>query len=469
MRLPNALSIYVPENRTRLLFLAAVLVAVIALVDWWTQPYISLGFLYLFPIMIAGGFLSRTQIVGVAIVCAILQEEFSNLPPADAIPRLVLSSAGFIGTGLLIFELLRNRRIVLKHMQELKNEAQLRREAEEQVRALVDSSPAAIITLDSEGTIILANEAAQRLLTASEQHLAGSNVHPYLPALLAALQSRRPQGFRTSLQCRGKRSNGEVFLAGVWFSTYSTLSGNRLAAIIVDLSEDLRNREDLSLDYLLKNTRILMSAVSHEIRNLCGAALVVHKNLARVNVLRDNADFEALGTVIQGLEKLSSMELSDPSEKARSATELTSVLDELRVLIESAYHEADIELNWIVEDSIPLVWADRYGLMQVFLNLAKNSRRAMLDTEEKHLTISTSTKNEIVVVRFEDTGTGIAKPETLFRPFQQDAQATGLGLYVSRALVKSLGGDLLFEQRERGCCFAVVLRTVGSSQGVTHA
>ena len=81
MRLPNALSIYVPENRTRLLFLAAVLVAVIALVDWWTQPYISLGFLYLFPIMIAGGFLSRTQIVGVAIVCAILQEEFSNLPP----------------------------------------------------------------------------------------------------------------------------------------------------------------------------------------------------------------------------------------------------------------------------------------------------------------------------------------------------------------------------------------------------
>lgn len=469
MRVPNALSIYVPENRTRLLSLAAVLVAVIALVDWWTQPYISLGFLYLFPIMIAGGFLSRTQIVGLAIVCAFLQEKFSNLPPADAIPRLVLSSAGFVGTGLLIFELLRNRRIVLKHLQEVENQVQLRREAEEQVRALVDSSPAAIITLDSEGTIVLAKEAAQHLLTPSGQQLAGSNVHNYLPALLAAVQSRRPHGFRTSLQCRGKRSNGEVFLAGVWFSTYPTLSGNRLAAIVVDLSEDLRNREDLSLDYLLKNTRILMSAVSHEIRNLCGAALVVHKNLARVNVLQDNADFEALGTVIQGLEKLSSKELSDPSEKARSVTELTSVLDELRVLIESAYHEAGIELNWMVEDSIPLVWADRYGLMQVFLNLAKNSRRAMLDTEEKRLTISTSAQNETVVVRFEDTGTGIAKPEILFRPFQQDAQATGLGLYVSRTLVKSLGGDLLFEPRDQGCCFAVVLRTVGPSQGAAHA
>jgi two-component system, LuxR family, sensor kinase FixL len=469
MRLPNALSIYAPENRRLLLSLAAVLVLVIALIDWWTEPYISLGFLYLFPIMIASGFLSRTEIVGVAILCAFLQEKFSNLPPADAIPRLVLSSAGFVGTGLLIFELLRNRRIVLQHLQEVESQIQLRREAEEQVRALVDSSPAAIITVDSEGTIILANEAAQRLLTASGQQLSGNNIQTYLPALLAALQSSRPQGFRTSLQCRGKRSDGEVFLAGVWFSTYPTLSGNRLAAIIVDLSEDLRNREDLSLDYLLKNTRILMSAVSHEIRNLCGAALVVHKNLARVNVLQDNADFDALGTVIQGLEKLSSLELSDASVPARSATELTSVLDELRVLIESAYHEANIELNWMVDDSIPLVWADRYGLMQVFLNLAKNSRRAMKDQEAKRLTISTSAEDGAVVVRFEDTGTGIANPETLFRPFQRDAQATGLGLYVSRALVKSLGGDLLFEPRDRGCCFAVVLQTVGNSQGLANA
>jgi two-component system, LuxR family, sensor kinase FixL len=469
MRLPNALSIYAPENRTSLLSLAGVLVVLIALVDWWTAPYISLGFLYLFPIMIAGGFLSRTQITGVAVLCAFLQEEFSNLPPADAIPRLVLSSAGFIGTGLLVFELLANRRIALKHVEELENQVQLRREAEEQVRALVDSSPAAIITLDSEGTIILANEAAQDLLTPSGRGLPGSNVQLYLPALLAAVQSKRPQGFRTSLQCRGKRSDGEVFLAGAWFSTYSTLSGNRLAAIIVDLSEDLRNREDLSLDYLLKNTRILMSAVSHEIRNLCGAALVVHTNLAKVDILQDNADFEALGTVIQGLEKLSSMELSDLADQDRSSIELTSVLDELRVLIDVSYHEAGIEVIWMVEDVLPLAWADRYGLMQVFLNLVKNSRRAMQDTKTKRLTISTSIRNETVAVRFEDTGVGIAHPETLFRSFPRDAKGTGLGLYVSRALLKSFGGDLVFVPRPEGCCFAVELQAVRESQGPIHA
>ena len=304
--------------------------------------------------MLVGGFLTRTKIVTLAFLCALLQEKFSNLPSANLIPRVVLSSAGFIATGLFISELLRNRRIVLRHLQEVEDQVQRRREAEGQLRVLVESSPAAIVTVDSDGTILIANEAAQDLLAPGARPLAGQNVRGYLPALLTAVQSKRPQGFRTALQCRGQRGNGEIFLAGVWFSTYATLSGNRLAAIVVDLSEDLRNREDLSLDYLLNNTRILMSAVSHEVRNLCGAALVVHKNLTRVTALQGNADFEALGTLIQGLEKFSAMELRDPAERERSVIELTAVLDELRVVIEAAYHETSMELGWSVEDSLPL-------------------------------------------------------------------------------------------------------------------
>ena len=60
MQLSAALSIYSPANRRRLLIVAGLMVVVIAAIDWWTEPYLSLGFLYLFPIMIAGGFLSRT-------------------------------------------------------------------------------------------------------------------------------------------------------------------------------------------------------------------------------------------------------------------------------------------------------------------------------------------------------------------------------------------------------------------------
>ena len=160
----DLLSIYAPANRTRMLVVATVLTVAIAAVDWWATHYISLGFLYLFPIIIVGGFLSRPQIVGVALVCAVLQEAFSNLPENEAVVRLVFSSVGFIGTGLLISEMVRNRRIVLKHVEELEDQVKLRRDLEEQLRALVESSPAAIVTIDSDGKVVLANEAANQLL-----------------------------------------------------------------------------------------------------------------------------------------------------------------------------------------------------------------------------------------------------------------------------------------------------------------
>ncbi len=56
--------------------------------------------------MILGGFLSRIQILGVALVCAVLQEAFSNLPENEAVVRLLFSSAGFVGTGLFVSELM---------------------------------------------------------------------------------------------------------------------------------------------------------------------------------------------------------------------------------------------------------------------------------------------------------------------------------------------------------------------------
>ena len=450
------LSIYSPANRTRLIIVAGLLISAIAVVDWATKPYISLGFLYLFPIMILGGFLSRPQILGVALVCAVLQEAFSNLPENEAVVRLLFSSAGFVGTGLFISELIRNRRIAMTHVEQLEGQIKLREDAEEQLRSLVESSPAAIVTIDSGGSILLANEAAQHLLAPGGNPLQGQAISSYLPSLETVVKTQPSRSFRTTLQCTGQRNDGEVFLAGVWFSTYSTISGPRLAAIVVDLSEDLRTREDLSLNYLLKNTRILMSAVAHEIRNLCGAVLVVHKNLSQVKGLESNEDFKALGSLIQSLERVSALELGSTTQNGE-AVELTSVLDEFRILIETAYHESKIEVLWHVEESLPLVWADRYGLIQVFLNLAKNSHRAMTSTGKKQFRISAKKEGGAVVIRFEDTGTGIAAPENLFRPFLRGAESTGLGLYVSRAIMRSFGGDLSYEPSPEGCCFSVLL------------
>jgi len=50
-------SIYSEENRKQSLVVAAILIVVIAVVDWQTKAFISIGFLYFFPILLVAAFL----------------------------------------------------------------------------------------------------------------------------------------------------------------------------------------------------------------------------------------------------------------------------------------------------------------------------------------------------------------------------------------------------------------------------
>ena len=454
--MPDIALLYSPANRARALTAAAALVAIIASVDSVTKPNFSLNFLYLFPIMLAGGFLSRWQIGAMGLCCAVLGEAFSPFPQADAPTRMAMMTVAFTGTGLFVSELVHKRQLVVEHLQQLTEQVRHREDAEQQIQILIETSPAAIVTVDASGFIDLANQAAVQLL-APNHSLTGEPIRNYLPALESVAQGQRSQSFRTTMQCKGQRSDGAVFLAAIWFSTYRTLSGPKLAAIIVDLSEDLRDREDLSLNHLLKNTRILLGAMSHEIRNLCGAVSAVGRNLARVEGLRGNQDFEALQTLIQALEKIASLELQASPEDQAMAVDVLEVLDELRVLIEPAFREAQMSVHWQIAAGLPLVWADSYGLLQVFLNLARNSQRALESCPRKELTIAAGAEEGAVVIRFEDTGAGVPAPQQLFRSFQPAADGAGLGLYVSRAIVRSFRGELRYEARPEGCCFAVVL------------
>lgn len=457
-------NIYSPNNRRRSVAAALALTAAIAFVDWCITPYIAIGFLYFFPIILISGFLRPSTIIAFSLICAWLQELFSNLPVSERFTRLALSMAGFAGTGLFIHSMVRNRRMTLEHLVEVEGQMQLRRDAEEQLRVLVDTSPAAIMILDENGKIVLANASARQMLASGEDDLAGQSVDRYLPTLYNLVLSTRSQSLQTAIQCRGYRSRGEIFLAGIWFSTYITSIGRKLAAIIVDISDDLRDREDLSLDYLLKNAHILMGAITHEIRNLSATVEIFYRNLQQTEALAGNQDFEALGRLIDGLSKLSSMELLPISQTQElPSVELGAVMDELRVLIDSMFRDSEIELNWRISDQLPMVFADRYGLMQVFLNLVKNSCRAMESSAQKRFVVEGTTLDDVVEIRLRDSGPGIHEPQSLFRPFQRNAESAGLGLYISRALVRSFGGDLVHEPTVEGCCFVLTLPRIKSA------
>jgi len=269
------------------------------------------------------------------------------------------------------------------------------------------------------------------------------------------LRGNRP--IRTNVESKGKRLNGEIFLAHVWLSTYATAEGFGLAAVVWDASENLRDREGAGLDSMMATSRVLVGAIAHEIRNLASVATTAYASLARHEGLAEDDQYRVLGSLIEGLEKIATSGLRAASSREAAVADLGTVLDEVRIVIEPALRESGISLVWQVEDSLPLVQADHHSLLQVFVNLARNSKQALEDAPLREVIISTAVENDVVLVRFRDSGPGVARPEELFRPFQGGAHSFGLGLYISRAILRSHGGGLRYDPEDGGSCFTVEL------------
>jgi signal transduction histidine kinase len=71
--------------------------------------------------------------------------------------------------------------------------------------------------------------------------------------------------------------------------------------------------------------------------------------------------------------------------------------------------------------------------------------------------VTARTEGPQVLIEFADNAGGVANPEHLFRPFQDGADSSGLGLYLSRAFLRSFGGEIRYQPILGGSCFTVNL------------
>lgn len=456
---------YLQRTPRGVLTCAVILIAMIAVVDWRVRANVYFGFLYTFPMLLAGTVLPRWQIALVAIFCGLLSEIFDPFPfeLSTNLPQDILLSSTLAGIGLYSREVTVNRQRELENLQKIEKEVAARREVEEQLEFLIQSSPVAVLVMSTSGEILIGNSAAHHLFRVREGELVGRNITRYVPAL-----GRVPSGedssqtFRTEMQCRGERDNGDIFVANVYFSTYRTVMGPRLAALVVDASEDLRDRAEYGLEQLMTGSRILVGAVSHEVRNICSAIGVIYENLARNGCFGKSQDFEALGSLVETLKKIASLELRQSTSGFQAQiVDLTEVIDDLRIVLEPYCAESDITVHWNIPDKVPSVWADRHSLLQVLLNLTKNSQRALEAADLKRIDVSIAVEHRKVFMRVCDNGPGIASTEKLFQPLQKGAESTGLGLFLSRALMRSFGGDLRHDPDAPGCCFVIELAIAG--------
>lgn len=339
----------------------------------------------------------------------------------------------------------------------MQREVTLRKAAERQFEVLVENSPLAVLLLDQSGQILRANAAAGRLLLVDHSSLTGASIAPFVPVLEHVCREQRTA--RGVMEARARRQNGETFAGWLWFSVYTTAAGGRVAVMLADATDDVREQHEQHLRETLAGGAVLVGAFAHEIRNVSAALSISHQRLGRRSELHSDPDYHAMTALLESLAHLASTELRQTVAAEAPATPLDETLSDLRMIVAPWFEESGVVATWPPAQQLPVVRAESHVLIQVFLNLIKNSLRAMEHSPRKTIELAIEGSQSKVCLVFSDSGPGIDEPSRLFYPFQTGAEASGLGLYVSRALVRGFGGDLRHESRGEGSCFVIELES----------
>jgi CheY-like chemotaxis protein len=152
-------------------------------------------------------------------------------------------------------------------------------------------------------------------------------------------------------------------------------------------------------------------------------------------------------------------------EKRASAVSLNDVVRSAIDLVSYRFTLDEIAIDGRLDPELPTVVGDANRLEQVIVNLLSNAIDALhLIKPPRRLTVDSSADTRLgrVCVTVTDNGPGIAAEvaQRLFRPFAstKGRRGTGLGLYISRQLVREAQGELeLMRHDERGARFLVWL------------
>jgi len=158
------------------------------------------------------------------------------------------------------------------------------------------------------------------------------------------------------------------------------------------------------------------------------------------------------------------------NETSESIFNIKDTIDKSLMLISSKFKNRDIQVIKKLEN------IDMYGypneMIQVLMNIFSNAKDAFEDKDDysRIIIIEISKLNNEIEITIQDNAGGI--PENIIdKIFEQrfttkaEQDGTGIGLFMSKAMVEKAGGDLSVENREfmrdgdiyKGACFIITL------------
>ena len=150
---------------------------------------------------------------------------------------------------------------------------------------------------------------------------------------------------------------------------------------------------------------------------------------------------------------------------ALSDGSINDIVSEVCELMKGRATECQVELSFEPDANLPPTALDSHGIHRAVLNIVINAIEAVEETAAARVHITTSRLQEDLVVTIHDNGPGIPpdQKKSLFSLFEstKGSRGTGLGLAVSRKIMKEHGGRIDVESdANHGTSFRLYLPLV---------
>lgn len=251
----------------------------------------------------------------------------------------------------------------------------------------------------------------------------------------------------------------------------------QVATLAFDITKDYENRQKLTnqQDIMIAQSRHaalgeMISMIAHQWRQPI-SIIAMEANNMLVDIALDSLDNNISELYANNI-LYQTKELSNTIDdfrnffkpvKIREEVKLKDLFDDVTSIIGKSFENNNIKLDLEIDNTIELSTFTR-ELMQVIINILKNSKESLMEHNKENPTVKvlTQEKDNMLNIEIYDNGPGIDEEimDKIFEPYfsTKDKNGTGLGLYMSKIIIEEhLDGTLHTENVENGVCFYITI------------